>query len=490
MFGTNTIVRDTRDLLRSSGEMTRGTGIITSATALALGALSVLAVLTLHFPQFLTAPELRALNSIGIVRHMLMVALIVAGALSIINLVRGRRRSINTVALGLVAAALAGGGPFVRVGTFNEHMPYLGVDWLLIDLLLTGVLLAAIEKAIPMRKAQSLFRRAWQNDLVNFTVNHLLLGVSVLTVNFLLFNVCGGLMNGGLHAVVGGIPFVPQVLLCILLADLVDYWTHRAFHEVPFLWKFHAIHHSAKTMDWLAGSRLHLLELVTTRTLVMVPLYVLGFDKAVLDAHVVLIAIQGTLIHANVRLPYGPLRYLLVTPESHHWHHSSDAEALDKNYAGQFAILDRLFGTAVKSDKRLPDEYGVLGDYVPDGFIRQQLFPFFPSRLKKVSVPAVTPEAVDIAEAETVSFAAVAVAVDADNDIHLRTDRIDLGSLNLRHHGSGGGDVRRHPGPRAFDLEVATTRHQGLEHYGSPLRSCRRDPARVRRNRDYELLAS
>jgi sterol desaturase/sphingolipid hydroxylase (fatty acid hydroxylase superfamily) len=424
MFGS-TIVRDTRDLLRSSGELKRGSGVITSATALALGALSMLAVLTLHFPQFLTAPETRAVNSIGAVRYLLLAALIVAGILSIVNLVRGKRRSVNALALGLVGVALLSGGPFVNVGNVPQHVPYLGVDWFLVDLVLTGVLLAVIEKAIPMRKAQALFRRAWQNDLVNFAANHFLLGVSVLTVNFLLFNVFGSLMQGGLHAVIGGIPFVPQVLLCIFLADLVDYWTHRAFHEVPFLWRFHAIHHSAKTMDWLSGSRLHLLELVTTRTLVMVPLYVLGFDKAVLDTHVVLIAIQGTLIHANVRIPYGPLRYLLVTPESHHWHHASDEEAIDKNYAGQFAILDRIFGTMVKSPKRLPDNYGVVGDYVPDGFVRQQLFPFFPSRLKKVAPQASSAVVADVADAEAA----------ADIDMPLRTDRIrHVGGINLRRH--------------------------------------------------------
>jgi sterol desaturase/sphingolipid hydroxylase (fatty acid hydroxylase superfamily) len=82
------------------------------------------------------------------------------------------------------------------------------------------------------------------------------------------------------------------------------------------------------------------------------------------------------LIHANVRLPWGPLRRVLVTPDFHHWHHSSDDEAIDKNYATQFAFLDRLFGTAVESDRLFPQNYGVVGNYMPEGFVRQQLFPF------------------------------------------------------------------------------------------------------------------
>ena len=67
-----------------------------------------------------------------------------------------------------------------------------------------------------------------------------------------------------------------QLFLIILVADLVQYWTHRAYHEVPLLWRLHAVHHSAKSMDWLAGSRQHILELLITRTLVLAPIFVLG----------------------------------------------------------------------------------------------------------------------------------------------------------------------------------------------------------------------
>ena len=73
----------------------------------------------------------------------------------------------------------------------------------------------------------------------------------------------------------------------------------------------------------------------------------------------------------------GPLRYLIVTPNFHHWHHSRDAEGLDRCYAAHFAFWDYLFGTAVKADKNKiwPDGYGVVGDYVPRGFWAQQLHP-------------------------------------------------------------------------------------------------------------------
>ena len=80
--------------------------------------------------------------------------------------------------------------------------------------------------------------------------------------------------------------------------------------------------------------------------------------------------------HCNVDVRLGPLRHIIVTPNFHHWHHSQDQEALDRNYAAQFAFIDYLFGTAVNAERKWPEKYGVLGDYVPNGFVKQVGFPF------------------------------------------------------------------------------------------------------------------
>jgi sterol desaturase/sphingolipid hydroxylase (fatty acid hydroxylase superfamily) len=145
---------------------------------------------------------------------------------------------------------------------------------------------------------------------------------------------------------------------------------------VPLLWRLHAVHHSAKHLDWLAGSRQHALEIVLTRTLVLAPIFVLGFSKEVIDAYIIVVGFQAVFNHANVNVRLGPLRYLVVTPNFHHWHHSQDTEAIDRNYAAHFAFIDHLFGTAVQSPREWPAHYGVLGDYVPEGFWAQCRFPF------------------------------------------------------------------------------------------------------------------
>jgi len=102
----------------------------------------------------------------------------------------------------------------------------------------------------------------------------------------------------------------------------------------------------------------------------------MGFSKEVIDTYIVIVGFQAVFNHANVSVRLGPLRYIIVTPNFHHWHHSQDQAALDRNYAAHFAFLDYIFGTAVKSDQLWPEKYGVLGDYVPNGFVKQFKFPF------------------------------------------------------------------------------------------------------------------
>ena len=109
-------------------------------------------------------------------------------------------------------------------------------------------------------------------------------------------------------------------------------------------------------MDWLAGSRLHLVDVAVTRGLTYVPIYVLGFAEAALVAYVVFVSVQATFIHANVRFEFGPLRWLVATPRFHHWHHGTEPEAVDKNFAVHLPVLDWLFGTF-----HLPGHAGRLG---------------------------------------------------------------------------------------------------------------------------------
>src|SRR5262249_20777393 len=160
----------------------------------------------------------------------------------------------------------------------------------------------------------------------------------------------------------------------ILVADVTQYWVHRAFHRVPWLWRLHAIHHSSESMDWLAGSRLHLVDIVVTRGLSFVPLYVLGFAPTAVYAYLVFVSFLAVFTRANVRFDLGPLGCLVATPRFHHWHHA--AHPVDKNFAVHLPWIDRLFGTAYLPDGRWPDAYGIDGRPVPEGYWRQLVWPF------------------------------------------------------------------------------------------------------------------
>ncbi len=363
-------------LTESHGALQPGKGMVSGVIALTLAILCFLGVLAFHFPEYLTTPQLRQAYDVELMRQLLYWSLVIAGGIALFNMVLGRVRWLAFGAFVLIALSLLLGGHKVPVNDFPDNTPYIGLDWFVLDLLGSALIFIFIEKLFALRRDQPVFRPEWQTDLHHFIVNHMVVGFVLLATNLLVHKLFGWAASDGIRGWVAGLNFWVALFLIILVADLVQYWTHRAYHEVPLLWRLHAVHHSVKSMDWLAGSRQHFLELLITRTLVLAPIYVLGFSKEVIDAYIVIVGFQAVFNHANVSVRLGPLRYLIVTPNFHHWHHSQDEEAIDKNYAAHFAFLDHLFGTAVQSDRKWPQQYGVVGDYVPNGFWKQLLFPF------------------------------------------------------------------------------------------------------------------
>jgi sterol desaturase/sphingolipid hydroxylase (fatty acid hydroxylase superfamily) len=128
-------------------------------------------------------------------------------------------------------------------------------------------------------------------------------------------------------------------------------------------------------MDWLVSLRFHAVDLLLSRLASLAPLVALNVSPAAIGAFVAIFGWQSWLAHANVRLPYGPLRWVLVSPEFHHWHHSTERDAFDKNYANVFACWDVLFGTVHLPRGRHPQRYGV-EERVPTGYVSRFLHPF------------------------------------------------------------------------------------------------------------------
>ena len=174
---------------------------------------------------------------------------------------------------------------------------------------------------------------------------------------------------------VGRLPFWLQAVGAILLADLVFYWVHRLFHTTR-AWPFHAVHHSSERLDWLSSMRFHPVNDVASRLIQAVPLVLLGFAPVAVLCAVPVVVAFIVVTHADVPWTWGPLKYVLVSPVYHHWHHSSEPEAIDKNFAGVFVLWDWLFSTMYLPADRLPSAYGLVGEEPPGGFLGLLIHPF------------------------------------------------------------------------------------------------------------------
>jgi lathosterol oxidase len=344
--------------------------------SLFLATLAAFAVLCLHFPEQLTTPELRAVYPMGLVRAVIAGGIVAAAALGALAVWLGRGRRLGALALAVALGAQLAGGGFVEVETPVARSDHLGLDWLALDLLLLVAVFVPLERAFARLPEQPVFRRGWRTDLAYFFVSHLgvqLVALATVTPALWLFRWAAW---PALQQAVAAQPLALQLALAVLAADLASYAAHRAFHAVPWLWRFHAIHHSSEALDWLAGSRLHLVDVVVTRAVSFVLLFVLGFEQAALAAYLVWVSAQATWIHANLGTRTGWLDHVLVTPRFHHWHHAADPAARDKNFAVHFPWIDRLFGTHHLPADAWPARYGVLDDAPPPGFLAQLAWAF------------------------------------------------------------------------------------------------------------------
>jgi lathosterol oxidase len=351
-----------------------GSGWVSGVIGVFLGATSLGAVLVLHFPGLLTTPDLRPVYSLPVMRGLIELAIGIAFLASCLNLLLRRRKALGVAGLALTLGAVLLGGANVEVRGGLAGGVHLGLDWFLLNLLVFAAVLVPLERAFPLRPGQRVLRAGWSSDLAYFFVNHV--GIQLLTFLSLwpatMLAQSPGL--AGLARAVSSQPVWLQVLELMVVSDLVQYAVHRAFHRVPALWPFHAIHHSIREMDWLAGSRLHLVDVVVTRAIVVLPAFVLGFAEPALYVWLVVIGLQAVVNHLNLRFRFRALEWLLVTPRFHYWHHA--VTPVDRNFAVHFPWIDRLFGTHYLPDDRWPEELGIRGHPVPPDFGGQLAWPF------------------------------------------------------------------------------------------------------------------
>jgi len=257
---------------------------------------------------------------------------------------------------------------------------------MVVALLVAGALFTLLEWRWPALPGRSWWqRRGQRTDLAYWFLGPVVNGVAIKIATVagvvLIAAALGAPLGGGelepwieaRRTVVSLQPAWLQAVEVLLLADLIGYWTHRLFHR-PALWRFHAVHHASKDLDWLSAVRVHPVNEVINRVAHVLPLFALGFRGEVLAGVTPLFTLYALGLHANVPWTLGPLRHVLASPAFHRWHHTQAGAST--NFAGLFPWIDLVFGTFHMPCDRTPEGFGVVGEAVPTGFWRQLLYPF------------------------------------------------------------------------------------------------------------------
>ncbi len=256
------------------------------------------------------------------------------------------------------------------------------------SLIVVSLLVWGLELLFPWRKNQKVFRKDFWLDTFYMFFNFFLLNLIVL---IFLSNATAALFDEALSYIglsiekfqlfdVDALPYGLGLLIFFLISDFVQWNTHRLLHRVPFLWNFHKLHHSVKEMGFAAHLRYHWMEPVVYKSILYIPLAIIGgFDvQAVAIVHFSALAI-GHLNHANLGWDYGPFKYIFNNPKMHIWHHAKELPKHTQygvNYGISLSIWDYLFSTDHVPHNGRDIELGFDGDEsFPSGFLKQELYP-------------------------------------------------------------------------------------------------------------------
>lgn len=230
---------------------------------------------------------------------------------------------------------------------------------------------------------QKLFRKSLLGDLGFYFVSNFLPAIVLAVPLGLAGYVAYWFVPGAWRETVAEWPLWLRGFAAFVVADLGFYWGHRLTHAVPFLWRFHVVHHAPKHVYFLISSRAHPVDNAFIRMCGLVPIYILGLGapqsvQGTLVATLLMLAVTiwGFFIHANVRWRFGPLEWVLATPAFHLWHHTA-SEPQNRNFASTLPIWDWLFRTHYLPRGAFPPAYGV-SDVLPETVVGQLVYPFLP----------------------------------------------------------------------------------------------------------------
>ncbi len=173
-------------------------------------------------------------------------------------------------------------------------------------------------------------------------------------------------------------PIIFQLALALVVSQFGEYWVHRAMHEVPFLWRFHAIHHSPKRLYWLNAARFHPIDTAVGYCVATSSLLIAGVPDNILIIFTAWVTVHGLFQHCNIDIKLGPLNYIFSMAELHRWHHSLKLEEANNNYGNNIIFWDIVFGTLYyPKDKQASEDIGLHNiEEFPQNYLQQLMAPF------------------------------------------------------------------------------------------------------------------
>ena len=180
-----------------------------------------------------------------------------------------------------------------------------------------------------------------------------------------------------------------QEVLLIFVSDFLRYWLHRFYHTIPFLWRFHAVHHSVQKMYWLNTARFHPFEKATQFLMDTFPFMLLGVSEKVIALHLIVYGVNGFFQHSNINLRLGWFNYIISSPELHRWHHSKKIDESNNNYGNNVSVWDLLFGTFFFPKNNTVQDLGLINRAYPQNFTKQMVSPLV-GNIDKINLPETT----------------------------------------------------------------------------------------------------